>query len=251
MQQHLATACALVGAALAGGPAAADEAWTHTLYVYGMGAAIDGKTELGPLEVDVDLSASDVLDALEMGVMAAYRADNGTWSYMLDATFMGLGGSSSTDGGNVRGTVDIDQLTLMATVGRRLTPSLEVLASLAYFDLSTKLQVKTTNPLTGETTIRNARKDSSWVDPMVGLQFNVPVGERWRLGLRGDVGGFGIGSDLALHALASLLWAASDKVGVYFGYRVIDFDYEDGQYLQYERYDLTEQGPLIGFSVAF
>ena len=45
--------------------------------------------------------------------------------------------------------------------------------------------------------------------------------------------------------------AASDRVGVYFGYRLISFDYEDGKDLQYERYDLTEQGPLAGFSVTF
>ena len=251
MTRHFAMRCLLVGAALAAGPAAADEAWTHTLFVYGMGAAIDGRAQVGPLEVPVDMSISDVFDKLEFGAMAAYRADNGTWSWTVDATYMGLGGSSSTERGNVRGTVDVDQMTLMGTVGRRLTPNLEVLASLAYFDLSTKLVLKTTNPLTGDVTTRTAGKDPSWVDPLVGLQFSAPVGESWRFGLRGDVGGFGIGSDLSWHALASLRWQASDKVGVYVGYRVIAFDYENGKDLQYERYDLTEQGPLAGFSVTF
>jgi len=251
MKRNFLVLCLFAGAALVARPGAAEEAWTHTLFVYGMGAAIDGDAQIGPLEVPVDVSISELFDALEFGAMAAYRADNGTWSYTVDATFMALGGSSKTDRGNVLGKLDIDQMTLMGTVGRRLTPSLEVLASLAYFDLSTKLQVKTTNPVTGEVTTRRAGKDPSWVDPMIGLQFSVPVGERWRIGLRGDVGGFGIGSDLSYQALASLRWAASDRVGVYFGYRLISFDYEDGKDLQYERYDLTEQGPLAGFSVTF
>jgi len=236
---------------LTGGPAVAEDAWQHTLFIYGMGAAIDGKTQLGPLEVDVDVSISDLFDALEMGGMAAYRADNGTWSYTLDATYMALGGSSKSEGGNILGKLDVDQMTLMGTVGRRLTPNLEVLASLAYFDLSTKLTLRTTNPFTGETTTRKASKDPSWVDPLVGLQFSTPLGERWRLGLRGDIGGFGVGSDLSWHALATLRWEATERVGVYFGYRVIAFDYEDGKDLKYERYDLTEQGPLVGFGIKF
>jgi hypothetical protein len=232
-------------------PAHAEDSWDHTVFIYGMGAAIDGKAQLGPLEVDVDVSISDLFDALEFGAMAAYRADNGTWSYTVDATFMALGGASKSESGNVLGKLDVDQLTLMGTVGRRVTPNLEALFSLAYFDLSTKLEVTTTNPLTGETTTRRAGKDPSWVDPLVGLQFTAPLGERWRLGLRGDIGGFGVGSDLSYQALATLRWEVNDKVGLFFGYRLISFDYEDGKDLKYERYDLTEQGPLIGVGISF
>jgi hypothetical protein len=39
-----------------------------------------------------------------------------------------------------------------------------------------------------------------------------------------------------------------------FGYRLIDFDYEDGSNEiggGFERYKLTEQGPLIGVSFTF
>ncbi len=251
MKGLVATICLLLGAALVSRPAAAEDAWEHTLFIYGMGAAIDGKTQIGPLEVDVDVSISELFDALEMGAMAAYRADNGTWSYTVDATFMALGGSSKSDGGNVLGKLDVDQMTLMGTVGRRLTPNLEVLASLAYFDMSTKLTLRTTNPFTGETTTRKASKDPSWVDPMVGLQFSMPLADRWQLGLRGDIGGFGIGSDLSYQAMALLRWDASDRIGVYFGYRLIAFDYEDGKDLKYERYDLTEQGPLAGVGIRF
>jgi hypothetical protein len=53
------------------------------------------------------------------------------------------------------------------------------------------------------------------------------------------------------HLLANLRWQASDTVGVVFGYRVISFDYEDGKDANYQRYDLTEQGPLVGISISF
>ena len=50
---------------------------------------------------------------------------------------------------------------------------------------------------------------------------------------------------------ASACWQASEAIGVFFGYRLISFDYEDGSGRDYQRYDLTEQGPLVGMSVSF
>lgn len=223
----------------------ASQGWQHTVFVYGMGAAIDGTAQIGNVEVEVDLSMSDVLDALEFGAMAAYRADNGTWSFTADATFMGLGGSQRTEGGRVKGEIDVDQWTLMGTFGRRWTDHLEFLFGLAYVDLSADLKV------TGELVNLAAGRDADWIDPTVGLHYSQPLGDAWRVNLRGDIGGFGIGSDFMYHLLAGAGWQASDAVGVFFGYRLISFDYEDGSGRDYQRYDLTEQGPLVGVSISF
>jgi hypothetical protein len=239
---------ACLGTPLAAG--AAGGGWEHTAVLYAMGAAIDGEAQIGDLVVPVDMSMSDIFDALEFGAMAAYRADNGTWSFTVDATFMGLGGTAATERGIVKGDLDLDQFTLMATVGRRVTPHLEALLSLAYLDLSTDLEATIRVP--GEDDItRQASASASWVDPLIGLQYNVPIGEQWRFNLRGDVGGFGIGSDFTWQALANFRWQASERLGVVFGYRMIGFDYEDGHDAGYERYDLLEQGPLVGMTIAF
>lgn len=219
--------------------------WRHTVVLYGMGAAIDGTAQIRDLEVPVDVSISELFDSLEMGAMGAWRMENGTWSVTADATFMGLGGTSRTEGGRVKGDVDLDQVTLMGTVGRRFADHFELLFSAAYFDLSTRLEVS------GPLAERAAEADADWIDPLVGVAWNRPFAERWRINLRGDVGGFGIGSDLTYQLLANLRWQASEKVGVVFGYRLIAFDYEDGRGLDYQRYDLTEQGPLAGVSFSF
>lgn len=231
----------------ASGAHAADGGWEHTVIIYGMGAAIDGEVTLGDLTVPVDLSMSDVFDALEMGAMLAYRADNGTWSFTADTTFMGLGATAKTERGLVKGDIDLDQVTLMGTVGRRLTPHLEALFSLSYFDLSTDLKV------TGPLQTRKASDSASWVDPLLGLVYSVPFADDWHFGLRGDVGGFGIGSEFSYQLLAHVRWQANDTIGVVAGYRVIGFDYEDGNKgsSDYERYDLVEQGPLLGMTISF
>lgn len=233
-------------------PARADE-WRHTVLFYGMGAALDGTAQVGPVEVPVSLSISDVLDALELGAMAAYRVENDTWSVTGDATYMGLGGHSRGERGLVKGDVDIDQFTLMGTVGRRLSERFELLFSLSYFSLSTDLRVDTTAPVSGEVTTRTASVDVDWIDPMLGVHYGLPINEDWTLNLRGDIGGYGVGSNFSYQAMATLQWQSSGGLGAVFGYRLIGFDYEDGEQgsAHYERFDLTEQGPLLGMTYRF
>jgi hypothetical protein len=225
--------------------------WQHTVFIYGMGAAIDGEAQIGPVEVEIDLGMSDVLDALEFGAMLAYRADNGTWSFTGDATFMGLGANETHEtavGGRVKGDIDVDQTTLMGTLGRRWTEHLEVLFGLAYVDVSMDLSLKSTS---GGPLDVKASRDADWIDPTLGLRYDRPIGGDWRLNLRGDIGGFGVGSDFMYHLLAGARWQASETVGVFLGYRLISYDYEEGSNQDYLRFDLTEQGPMLGMSVSF
>ena len=237
----LALLAAPVQAAESGG------AWRHTFALYGMGVAIDGDAEIGPVEVPVDLSISDVFDALDWGAMAAYRVENDTWSFTGDVTYMKLAfdETAQTPLGPVSASLDADQLTVMATAGYRLTPHLEGLFSLAYFDLSSDLAVRAA----GQRVARSGGAD--WVDPLVGLNYRVPIGETWTLGLRGDIGGFGVGSDLTLHGWATLRQQVSDGFSWFFGYRYISYDYETGSGMNLERYDLQQHGPGIGVAFSF
>ena len=248
---RMTAASAMCLACLASGAGSAEDGdWRHTMFIYGMGAALDGDAYVGPLHVPVDMSISDVVDALELGAMAAYRVDNGTWSFTADTTYMGLGGTGrGPRQGLVKADVDVDQTTVMATVGRRLTPGLEALFSLAYMDLSTDVKVTTTG-VAGLVDAK-ASAGADWLDPLVGLQYNVPIADAWRLNLRGDLGGFGVGSDFTYQLLANLRWQANQRFGVAFGYRVIGFDYEDGKKNgpHYQRYDLVEQGPFVGVTI--
>lgn len=242
---------AAISACIALQPAAMADEWQHTVLLYGMGAAIDGEAQVGDLTVPVDVSISDLFDALELGAMGAYRVANDTWSFTVDATYMGLGGTSEGPRGLVKGELDVDQVTLMGTVGRRWTESLELLFSLSYFDLSSDLRLDVTSPVSGLVSTRRASVDADWVDPLIGLQYAVPFADRWRFSLRGDVGGFGIGSDFSYQGLALFDWRANETVGVVFGYRIIGFDYEEGHGGGYKRFDLTEQGPLLGVAFSF
>jgi len=219
--------------------------WRQTVFLYGMGAMIEGDAQVGDLQVDVDMNLSDFFSNLKFGAMAAYRIENDLWSFTGDVTYMNLGASNTTQQGRASAGLDVEQITVMATAGRRLTPHLEALLSLAYFDVSADLRARLLQQ------VRTASRDASWVDPLVGLNYEIPVSSRVRFTLRGDIGGFGVGSDLTWHALTKFTYRQSDSFSWYLGYRAIAYDYEDGQGRNYQNYDLVQHGPGAGVAFSF
>jgi len=67
------------------------------------------------------------------------------------------------------------------------------------------------------------------------------------LSLRGDVGGFGIQSDIALNAEAMLRYQFGDTFSFKFGYRYLKVEFEDSNLL----YDISLDGFLFGLGIRF
>ena len=86
---------------------------------------------------------------------------------------------------------------------------------------------------------------------MIGLNYRLPFGDKWTFDLRGDVGGFGIGSDLTLHGWVKFARQNSESFPWCFGYRYIAYDYETGSGPNFQRYDLQQHGPGIGVAWSF
>lgn len=90
-------------------------------------------------------------------------------------------------------------------------------------------------------------KDQGWVDPFVGVRMIAPVGEKVSLSLRGDIGGFGIGSDLAWNVVGAAEWAFAAGWSAGLAYRCLDIDYEDDGFV----YNVRMDGPALGVSYTF
>lgn len=75
------------------------------------------------------------------------------------------------------------------------------------------------------------------------------LSDRWDLSLRGDIGGFGIGSDFTWQMTALLgyrfpLFGADATAAI--GYRILDQNYDDGF-----EWDMTLHGPVLGLGIRF
>lgn len=73
---------------------------------------------------------------------------------------------------------------------------------------------------------RIADTSVGWVDPHRWSAVSERAGRQWRIGLRGDIGGFGAGSELAWYVNAFASRRLTDRLALTLGYRVWDFDRE-------------------------
>ena len=76
-------------------------------------------------------------------------------------------------------------------------------------------------------------------------------GNKWQLGVMGDVGGFGISSDFAWHVFPFVGYRFSRLFELRAGYRAIGMKYEKGEGEDYFLYDMTTFGPQLGFMFRF
>jgi hypothetical protein len=114
--------------------------------------------------------------------------------------------------------------------------SVDLLAGARYYSADAKLEP------TG------LKADLSWVDPVVGARWNWDISDKWSTSLRGDIGGFGVGSDLSAQAVALVDWHPWQHVSITGGIRALRVQYETGKGPNNYELDLTVWGPLLGVS---
>ena len=96
---------------------AADDQWTVTVAPYFMGASMNGTTTVRGVDVDTNLSASDILSNLQFGAMGLIGARKGNWGFGSDLIWMALGTT-------VKDTnVDFNQGAFAFYGMRRLSPA--------------------------------------------------------------------------------------------------------------------------------
>jgi hypothetical protein len=94
---------------------------------------------------------------------------------------------------------------------------------------------------------RDINRDRDWVDPYVGFRGRVNLTDKIYLGARGDIGGFGVGSDLTWQAFGGLGYAITDSIVIEGGWRHLDIDYEHDDFI----FDMAFSGAVFGVDISF
>lgn len=224
---------------------AQSEPWKHSLALYLMGSSMDGTVGLGPVTATIDASFSDILDHLKAGMMGAYQARHGDLTLGVDLMFMSVEGTSAP-GPNLEFHAEADFTVVSAEAAYRMGDSLEVIGGARFTDIDAEA-----GSLVNGTRTRITDRTQSWVDPYVGVRWTKAFADKWSLVLRGDYGGFGVGSDNAWQAVARADWHTSDALDVLFGFRVLDTDYADGEGADRFVFDVQSRGPVVGVAWRF
>lgn len=240
-----------LAAALAATPALAqDGSWHYsaTSYLWFPDTKTRVQTSRGPAESE--LSVSDALENLDMGVMLTAQARRDRWSLVADLIYLDVDGSAPSPFGLLFSEVATEsRLTsisgyalyqVWANPDHSLDLGMGFRAGKA--DVTTTLRA-------GVLPQEKLHVTDNWVDPLVALRYTGQIAQGWSANLALDYGGFGIGSasDETWQVVATVGYQLSERWSLQGGYRHLRIDQEkDGL-----PYRLEMSGPVIGVSMRF
>lgn len=231
-------------------PPDADDGWWCNTLTYGWITAADGNMRLGNIPVPVDVSFGDTIDGisdLEMAFTGGLEVGHGRWSIGLDLTYAQISSDYGGDG------VTFDSFTLDQTQWM-INPFIAwQFVKEERWQLGALMGARINIFETDLTARYVAGGDLSpgisetWVDPIVGLRGNYKFNDSFAVGFRGDIGGFGIESDLTWEAFVGFGWHLSPHTSLTFGYRALGTDYSGDDFAT----DTISHGPIIGMVCKF
>lgn len=225
--------------------------WHYRVEPYLLLPNMTGSTGISPLPLaDVDAGTSDIFERLKFGAMLNFEATNGTWTIGSDFLYMHL--EQDFERGQViqGGKVNMKQLGWELAGLRRINKWFDVGAGLLLNSLKAEGEM-VRRAAGGQTTTLTGSQSKTWVDPMIIARLSTPGTGKIFGQLRGEIGGFGIGSDLAWQVQAVAGYRFSKLFDLSAGYRAIGLDYTSGEGNAAFIYDMVTHGPEIKFGFNF
>ena len=202
---------------------------------------------------DFEMLFGDILDDLDMTLMGTLHACKGRWALLADVIYMDLsdGGSSTAKHINrpVKANLDVELKSWVITGAAGYTvketdsTQLVLLAGARNLYLKTDLDFKISAAHGGP--YRESVSDSeSFLDGIVGVRGATQLNDKWYFNFHTDVGTGD--THLSWQVLAGLNYRF-DRVDAGFGYRYLEWDFEDGEALS----DLDISGPTLASGSSF
>jgi hypothetical protein len=192
---------------------------------------LDGDITIRGRTASVSASPVDVLKRLQFGFMGRTRITFNRWFVGADGAFVGLGGANE----NI--DLGVDEVTVEVSTGYRVSRFLEVLGGMRYNSLSTDGYFR--GPLTTE-----IAGEQDWWDPFLGGRVIIPLSRTVSFSSRLDVGGFGVGSRIAVNCEPLVNIKLLERATLHAGWKFYYADYKNES--ANFRYDMLTHGPLLG-----
>lgn len=224
---------------MSAGQVLAQSAWQGSVTPYLWMAGMEGDVGVRGAVGSVDRSFTDILDDLEFALMLRGEATRDRIGLFADGLYLDLSDSRNTLAGKVETGVEQWLFTAGAFYRAVEEDSLTVDVGAGGRYISTDVDIVTPANRGGGS--------DQWVDPILTAGIQWKVDDVLALRLDGDIGGFGVESDLVWQLAASVNLQVSDAIAVIAGYRILDYDYEQDQTV----YDVAMEGLEFGLEMSF
>lgn len=227
-----------------------EEKWWVHFNSYAWITAQTGDLQIGSISSPVNVSFSDAIDGIDeidMAFMGGIEAGRGRWSLGVDMTYANISDDFAA-GGIAFDSFRLDQTQWMINpfVTYRLSKTerhqfdaiLGARINIFEMDITGRFVDG------GQITVGGSRE---WVDPIIGLRGRWDLTDRLAIGFRGDIGGFGVASDLTWQAYVGMGWRMTAGSTLAIGYRGLGTDYAHNGFGT----DIVTHGPLLGVQMVF
>lgn len=222
------------------------DGWHFTVSPYLWFPGIHGNVGALGHDASVHASAGDLLSHFRFGLMGAATAQHKRLLIAGDLMWVRLGDTKALpfpDLSAVSADVKVWQLIWTSNVGVRLIDvkkfKADAVAGVRFWHLGQNL---TFNPSVLGLSSNNSK---NWADPVVGGHLQAPLGSKLEVNVMGDVGGWGVGSQLEYQIVGLLGYKLKPKWTLQAGYRYLFVDYRSLTVL----FNTVESGALFGVTI--
>ena len=214
--------------------------------------AMSGNLDIGQLpKTFICIPASDVISHLKFGAMLYAEVHNDKFAYTSDIMYASIGQDVSLKNGVISGDATVKQFWWEAEGLYKVQPWFEVGVGARINSIENGLNINFNGP--GGSSNKNVVRKETWVDPLIVTRLKGVINDKWMLQLRADIGGFGIGSQLAWQLQPDVYFRVSKLFQLGLGYRILSTDYHTGTEHtdSWFLFDLEEYGPQLRLGFNF
>lgn len=222
--------------------------WQFEFSPYLWMAGLSGKAQIGNLPAStVDAEPSDILKALNFGIMGALEARKDRFGILADAMYINLSQSLPSDKfGQANAKINQQMYSLAGIYNLtpwRLIP-IDIIAGARYLTLKLDLSAEPNTEL-GFPNGLSVNGKEGWFDGFIGARAFFPITNNCKLIGYADVGTGG--SKMSWQTFAGLNYAFTQDVIGKLGYRIISENYDKNKVL----YDMRMGGFYLGLGMRF
>jgi hypothetical protein len=224
--------------------------WSLSLSPYLWLAGLDGDIGVAGLPpAEVESSFSDIfphIDWFPPPLMLAGEVRYGRFAFITDFIYLGLEADGESPG-PVPVSAEVDMKMVVWGFGGAYRALQDDTASVDLIAGGRLWSLKSDVTIAGPLAVRQGGGSQTWVDPIVGVALRTELGGGFAVRFLGDVGGFGVSSDVTWEILGTLQYELTDSMALEAGYRHLAVDFDDDGFV----FDAALSGPIIGGTLRF
>jgi hypothetical protein len=225
--------------------------WHVLTDIYLMAPYMKGETGVSDnIVAPVDATPGDIFDKLKMAAMLYIEVQHEKWSITSDLVYMSL--NQEVTPGTVlnSGTVSAKEIIWEPAGFYRVFSFLDIGAGGRLNNIQTETDVRR-NVFPAGTEELTGNHAKTWFDPILITRLKADIHDKWLFQFRGDLGGFGVGSDFTWQLQAYAGYRFSKLFQLTAGYRILSIDYDKGTDKERFIYNMDTFGPVIRLGFNF